>query len=128
MRSVKAHLVPVLCLVAVLSSCSRSHANLDGDSNTNWLRSCARDGDCADALACVCGLCTSTCLRDSECSDLADDAICMAGSVAVGDGSKNRKTGGVIIRFDETTVGRGDEQIVAFRSRRSSQGNLLPNH
>lgn len=38
-----------------------------GDSHTNWLRTCGSDADCGD-LSCVCGMCTRSCDDASDCS------------------------------------------------------------
>lgn len=38
------------------------------DSQTNWLRACQIDSQCAQPLSCVCGVCTRPCYDDTACS------------------------------------------------------------
>jgi len=47
-----------------------------GDSHTNWLRTCETDRECGGALSCVCGVCTLTCSTDADCAEV-DGAACL---------------------------------------------------
>lgn len=38
-----------------------------GDSHTNWLRTCSSDAECGE-LSCVCGRCSRSCTDDAACS------------------------------------------------------------
>ncbi len=73
-------------LLFSLSSC-RSEAPQTG-SQTNWLKVCEEQSDCAD-LDCICGVCTTACSESSACGDLTG-ATCVEktepGSIAACDG------------------------------------------
>lgn len=63
-------MVPLACGVTSGSS----------GSNTNWLKTCTNDSDCADEFSCLCGVCTSACEVEADacsqtaaqCADLAE--------------------------------------------------------
>jgi len=63
-------MVPLACGVTSGSS----------GSNTNWLKTCTDDSDCADEFSCLCGVCTSACEVEADacsqaaaqCADLAE--------------------------------------------------------
>jgi O-glycosyl hydrolase len=46
--------------------CQPAEPGPQGDSHTNWLRTCAVDRDCG-VLSCVCGVCTAPCSTEDEC-------------------------------------------------------------
>jgi glucuronoarabinoxylan endo-1,4-beta-xylanase len=52
-----------------------------GDSHTNWLRTCGGDADCGE-LQCVCGVCTLPCDDSSACSDAPGYACAAPGDAA----------------------------------------------
>lgn len=47
-------------------ACQPPEPGPQGDSHTNWLRTCATDRDCGE-LSCVCGMCTAACSNDDAC-------------------------------------------------------------
>lgn len=66
----------------VFAGCAKTMSG-GTDSNTNFQTLCTGSGDCADGLACQCGICTGSCGSDATCSVLAESAECVAlGSVA----------------------------------------------
>lgn len=48
-----------------------------GDSHTNWLRTCSSDADCGK-LSCICGMCTRRCSDQAGCVNM--EASCFAAS------------------------------------------------
>lgn len=72
-------------LLVSLAGCEPEHQVPEGDSHTNWLRSCDKDSECGP-LSCVCGVCTSPCSADNSCGD-APGSTCVpadhAGVVAM---------------------------------------------
>ena len=75
-----------LYLCGGLLGCEPKAPGPQGDSHTNWLRTCESDGECGTGLSCVCGLCTARCSNDDACQS-APGASCVAadapGAVAV---------------------------------------------
>lgn len=63
----------LLALGALALGCEPSTPGPQGDSHTNWLRTCEVDQDCG-ALSCVCGVCTLTCTGDADCASVAGSA------------------------------------------------------
>jgi hypothetical protein len=57
-----------LAISLVLAACGSTTNPTQIGSETNWLRACERDSDCA-ASACVCGVCSSRCSDDTDCAD-----------------------------------------------------------
>jgi hypothetical protein len=68
--------VHVAALCWLLSGCGAQTADPTSESNTNWLKSCDRDAQCGDELACHCGVCTQNCKQDSCPGTLACLALC----------------------------------------------------
>ena len=61
--------VVFLALLTSLTSCDeRPNPGPQGDSHTNWLRTCEADRDCA-GLQCLCGVCTAPCSTDDACAE-----------------------------------------------------------
>jgi len=54
--------------VSLISGCDPdAHKPVpEGDSHTNWLRTCLADPECGE-LSCLCGVCTRACSEDSAC-------------------------------------------------------------
>lgn len=75
-----------LGLLFALSGCEPPAPGPQGDSHTNWLRTCESDSECGTGLSCVCGVCTARCSNDEACSS-APGASCVPaespGAVAV---------------------------------------------
>jgi len=66
----------LLFVLGVLApACDPPAPGPQGDSHTNWLRTCEADDECG-ALSCVCGLCTLTCSADADCSSM-QGAACL---------------------------------------------------
>ncbi|RYZ02364.1 MAG: hypothetical protein EOO73_32180 [Myxococcales bacterium] len=63
-----------LGLVALAACNPDSNPGPQGDSHTNWLRTCGADSECGE-LSCVCGICTRSCEDASDCSG-APGATC----------------------------------------------------
>lgn len=69
----------LLALSAAVPLACGATASTSG-SNTNWLKPCSDDGDCADQYSCLCGVCTSACeveedactQTSAQCTDLAE--------------------------------------------------------
>ncbi len=58
----------LVTLGLAFSACDpESSPGPQGDSHTNWLRSCGSDSECGE-LSCVCGRCSRSCEDDSACS------------------------------------------------------------
>jgi hypothetical protein len=69
-------LIVTSLLGGVISSCGAKAEKLDGiEGNTNWLRFCVADADCAEGLSCLCNRCTARCSADAECSALGAPAL-----------------------------------------------------
>jgi hypothetical protein len=70
-------------LLGVLASGSPACNNADpgAGSNTNWLRVCAADSECADGLSCWCGVCTAPC--QTSCADLPNAVCARTGSASL---------------------------------------------
>lgn len=70
---------PLLCWA--IASCGGAASHLEtSDSNTNWLKKCELDSDCAGALSCLCGICTQPCGTTAECSRLSGAACAESAS------------------------------------------------
>ncbi|HVY30664.1 MAG TPA: hypothetical protein VHB79_29090 [Polyangiaceae bacterium] len=82
MKRVLARLAAGFC-VSFLAWCSPACNNADpgAGSNTNWLRACAADDECADGLSCLCGVCTAPC--KNSCNDLPSAVCARSGSASV---------------------------------------------
>ncbi|MES1183936.1 MAG: hypothetical protein ABUL60_08975, partial [Myxococcales bacterium] len=65
-----------LALGASALACDPPAPGPQGDSHTNWLRTCETDRECGGALSCVCGVCTLTCSSDADCAGV-DGAACL---------------------------------------------------
>ncbi len=80
----------LLALVPGLLACDPPAPVPQGDSHTNWLRTCETSQDCG-GLSCVCGVCTAPCEADAGCAD-APGASCLpathAGTVALCGGKR----------------------------------------
>lgn len=63
-------------LAAPAFGCDPPAPGPQGDSHTNWLRSCETDQECGGALSCVCGVCTLTCSTDADCAAV-DGSACL---------------------------------------------------
>jgi O-glycosyl hydrolase len=74
-RSV-ARLATCLLLAGWLGGCEPPEPGPQGDSHTNWLRSCESDTECG-TLQCLCGVCTAPCSTDDACS-AAPGSSCLA--------------------------------------------------
>jgi hypothetical protein len=51
---------------------------------THFLTRCAQDAECGDALSCLCGICTRSCLEATDCGGLPA-AVCAAAPDACGE-------------------------------------------
>lgn len=60
--------------------CGAKTAQGHSESNTNWLKSCDRDAECGEALACRCGVCTKNCEQDSCPGSLSCLGACVGES------------------------------------------------
>lgn len=47
------------------------------DTKTNWLAQCVEDEDCDPGLACLCGVCSTTCDEASDCTGFNSRAKCI---------------------------------------------------
>jgi len=65
----------LLALSALALGCEPPAPGPQGDSHTNWLRTCDADRDCG-ALSCVCGVCTLTCASAADCASV-EGASCL---------------------------------------------------
>src|SRR6187549_2332859 len=75
-----------LCLLGALNGCEPPAPGPQGDSHTNWLRTCESDSECGTGLSCVCGVCTARCSNDEACSSAPGASCVLAespGAVAV---------------------------------------------
>src|SRR6187402_2630611 len=72
-------------LCVALFGCEPPAPGPQGDSHTNWLRTCNTDDECG-GLSCLCGVCTAPCTADDACS-AAPGSSCLpathSGSVAL---------------------------------------------
>ena len=71
-----AGLAGCLTLLGALSGCEPRAPGPQGDSHTNWLKTCGNDSECGSALRCVCGVCTAVCGSDAACS-AAPGSVCL---------------------------------------------------
>lgn len=65
-------------LAATCFACEPPAPGPQGDSHTNWLRTCEVDQDCG-ALACICGVCTLSCSDEAACSTIGGASCLPAG-------------------------------------------------
>jgi len=65
----------LLALGVLGPGCEPRAPGPQGDSHTNWLRTCESDGECG-ALSCVCGVCTVVCTTDADCATV-DGSACL---------------------------------------------------
>lgn len=65
MKTLSSGLALLLAGIALASGCGQSQAG--GDTQTNWLKTCASDSDCA-GLECVCGRCARACSAAEDCA------------------------------------------------------------
>jgi hypothetical protein len=63
-------------VVLALSRCASQET--DSGSQTHWMDTCSRDGDCGAGLSCACGVCTKPCAAASACDGLGRGALCAA--------------------------------------------------
>jgi glucuronoarabinoxylan endo-1,4-beta-xylanase len=81
----------LLALSCCAVACEPPTPGPQGDSHTNWLRSCESDVECGGELSCLCGLCSKTCSNDAACST-AEGSSCFAadreGAIAACSGAK----------------------------------------
>lgn len=77
-----------LCAAWLAASCSDPAGPPSAGSNSNWLRGCASDVECGDALACLCNVCTRLCDSSAECAELPG-GVCAASN----DGSLRSQCG-----------------------------------
>lgn len=72
-------------LTTGLFGCEPPAPGPQGDSHTNWLRTCNTDDECG-GLSCLCGVCTAPCSTEDACS-VAPGSSCLpathGGSVAL---------------------------------------------
>jgi uncharacterized protein YkwD len=76
-RSLRASATALLFLFAAARCGDPGHGSPSVGTNSNWLRACSSDADCA-ATHCRCGACSLACASDADCSTLAD-ARCASG-------------------------------------------------
>jgi uncharacterized protein YkwD len=72
----------VLGASLLAASCADPSGHPSAGSNSNWLRGCASDLECGDALACLCNVCTRVCQSGAECSDLPGGACAGPGDAS----------------------------------------------
>jgi O-glycosyl hydrolase len=72
----------LFCALVSLPGCDPAEPRPvpEGDSHTNWLRSCSADAECGE-LSCRCGLCTRACSDDSACDGVG--GACIAASEVI---------------------------------------------
>lgn len=78
----RVNLLGLALVLVALSACTEG-GGTEGpslNSNTNWLLACSGDGDCPDALSCLCGQCTEECVAPSDCS--IEGAECVVNAVS----------------------------------------------
>jgi glucuronoarabinoxylan endo-1,4-beta-xylanase len=131
-------LSPLLfALCALGPGCEPSTPGPQGDSHTNWLRTCEVDQDCG-ALSCVCGVCTLTCTGDADCASVegssclpssqsSNPALCSGDdTLAVGMCLPAAPTSEVAVdtslQFQQltgfgATVGYAEDELTAFTDR-----------
>jgi glucuronoarabinoxylan endo-1,4-beta-xylanase len=68
-------------LFVALTGCEPPAPGPQGDSHTNWLRTCERDNECSTGLSCVCGMCTARCSSDDACTS-APGSSCVRADAA----------------------------------------------
>ncbi len=90
----KKNVLACLAVLALLAfGCEPSGPQTD--SQTNWLKNCQADAQCA-GLSCICGVCTRACNDTANCSDLAGSQ-CLpadaAGSIALCGGQQPASAG-----------------------------------
>lgn len=66
---IRAALSAGFLVVSASGLCSCSPDVPQTDSKSNWLEVCSTTADCDDDLACLCGVCSITCVRDAECGE-----------------------------------------------------------
>ena len=107
-----------LVLGVLLSLGCSSASSGDGDSQTNWLRSCGSDDGC-NGMSCLCGVCTRPCSDVSAC-DGAPQASCVradeAGAIALCGGSPPPAAGLCLPRCDQVTCARGQACVAGVCS------------
>lgn len=127
----------LLALSSFAFGCEPPAPGPQGDSHTNWLRTCEADADCG-ALSCVCGVCTLTCSGDADCAGV-EGSSCLppshSGNPALCDGEQAPALGMCLpaaptseitvdtsLQFQEltgfgATVGYAEDELTAFTDR-----------
>jgi hypothetical protein len=67
-------------VIGLLVACANT-ASTGGESETNWLKTCAVDADCSVG-ACLCGRCTEECEPGGDCAGGPPGSQCVAASSA----------------------------------------------
>lgn len=69
-------------IVSIVAAVACGHPVDSGhNSNTNWLKDCRTQSDCARGdLDCLCGKCTRPCEKDMDCSRFGAAAACVSGA------------------------------------------------
>jgi O-glycosyl hydrolase len=109
-----------LGLALALAGCEPPAPGPQGDSHTNWLRTCESDNECGTGLSCVCGVCTARCSSDEACGS-APGASCVPtdapGAVAVCGGQPPPATGMCLPTCDAPSDCANGQECVAGACR-----------
>jgi len=105
-----------LLLGVALLGCSPKAG--DGDSQTNWLRSCDNNDGCG-GMKCLCGVCTLPC-KDASACDATPGAACVAsdkpGAIALCGGSAPPAAGLCLRSCDEVACADGQACVAGVCS------------
>ena len=64
--------------LCALINCTTEPKESSTGGETHFLAACDNDAACGDALACLCGICTRSCIDGAECQSLVTSAECVS--------------------------------------------------
>ncbi len=85
MRIDNLHWLTLLAVLTGLLGCLKANEAPQVGTNTNWLKACASDAECANDRSCLCGVCTLSCERDEQCASVHEATTCTSVRSACGE-------------------------------------------